>query len=108
MADIAAPSAPTNLTGRSLRNFHEVRLNWTAATDNAGVDHYRLYELVRVGSNQRRWQLVNARIQGTTTVAEVEGRRGEAHIYAVTAVDAAGNESARSESVSVSRNDDDN
>jgi Bacterial Ig domain/FG-GAP-like repeat len=102
--DIAKPSAPADLTGRSLDNFHFVRLNWTASTDNAGVDHYRVYELVRGSSNTLRWELVKDGVDATTAIAEIEGRRGQAHTFGVTAVDAAGNESERAV-VAVSRDD---
>jgi hypothetical protein len=100
--DIAKPSAPTNLTGRSLDNFHFVLLNWTASTDNAGVAHYRVYELVRGSSNAMVWQLVRNGVDLTRAIAEIDGRRGQAHTFGVTAVDAAGNESERAV-VAVSR-----
>jgi hypothetical protein len=95
VADLAAPSAPANLTAKSLLNFHVVFLNWDAATDNVGVDHYRLYELVRKNSKTSVWELIDDRIDRTWAFALVNGRRGQTHTYAVTAVDAAGNESAR-------------
>ena len=107
VADTAAPSAPTNLTGESLQNFHAARLSWTAATDNTGVAFYRVYELVRVGGRNTVWELVADRVEGTTTVVEIRNRRGQAHTFAVTAVDAAGNESARSDSADVAKNDHD-
>jgi hypothetical protein len=105
IADDDAPNAPANVAGTSLRNFHEVRLEWAAALDNIAVAHYRVYELVRGSSNTTSWQLVTDNVMGTSQIVEIQRRRGEAHIFAVSAVDAAGNESARSAPVSVSRSD---
>jgi hypothetical protein len=102
--DIAKPSAPGNLTARSLLNFHLVLLDWTASTDNVGVDHYRVYELVRRNKNLSTWELVRDGVDGTAALVIIQGRRGQAHTFAVTAVDAAGNESDRSV-VEVSRDD---
>ena len=105
--DIAAPSAPGNLTAKSLLNFHFALLNWTASTDNAGVRYYRIYELVRGSRNVSTWELVRDGVDGTAAIVTIEGRRGEAHTFGVTAVDTAGNESARSV-VSVERDRDNN
>ncbi|HEV8461908.1 MAG TPA: hypothetical protein VGQ38_14495 [Gaiellaceae bacterium] len=40
-ADTKAPSAPVHLSGRFAAGT--LRLSWAPATDNVGVDHYRLY-----------------------------------------------------------------
>lgn len=111
VSDTAAPSAPGDLTAKSLQNFHFALLDWTASSDNAGVHHYRVYELVRGSRNISTWELVRDNVDGTSAIVTIEGRRGQAHTFGVTAVDAAGNESARSV-VEVSRdrgrdNDDD-
>jgi hypothetical protein len=105
VVDDAAPSAPTGLTGQVFRKFDDVLLSWTASTDNSGVSFYRVYEFVRKNARTSRWELVEDGVATTSTMVEIRRRKGHPHTFAVTAVDAAGNESARSASVEVSKDD---
>ncbi|MBP2474930.1 GH18 family chitinase [Crossiella equi] len=85
--DQSAPSVPGGLrvTGAASSSLS---LSWTAATDNVGVTGYRVYEGNQVVATS------------TGTSVSVTGlAAGSTHTYAVTALDAAGNESGRSQSV---------
>lgn len=87
--DATAPAAPTNLTAVAASPF-DVDLHWTAATDNTGVTGYRIY---------RDGQLLKEVGAVTSFSDAVLG--SSTHVYAVSALDAAGNESARSAEASV-------
>ena len=82
--DIEAPSVPLNLASSSI-TATGVTLTWDAATDNYGVDHYNIYkdtvlETTRIG--------LTAVITGLTA--------STSYNFSVSALDAAGNESAQS------------
>ncbi|HEV2784351.1 MAG TPA: cellulase family glycosylhydrolase [Actinophytocola sp.] len=78
------PTVPTNLTVTGTTSS-SISLSWTASTDDVGVVGYRVYE----GS------AVVASPAGTS--ATIGGLApSTSHTYAVSALDAAGNESARS------------
>ncbi|HEV7186500.1 MAG TPA: DNRLRE domain-containing protein [Blastococcus sp.] len=92
-ADTTPPSTPTGLTASGVSSS-QVSLGWTASTDNVGVAGYRVYRngaTTPLGSS-----LVTSRSYTDGTVSP-----GTTYSYAVTAVDKAGNESARSSPVSV-------
>jgi streptogramin lyase len=90
-ADTQAPSAPTNLRGRFTSGT--LRLVWAAATDNVGVDHYRLF---RDGSALGRT------IPASTRQAALRGfRTNRRTVLTVAALDAAGNQ-GRTSSLTVS------
>ncbi|CAM1362216.1 GEVED domain-containing protein [Tenacibaculum xiamenense] len=82
-ADTQAPSTPTNLTASNITQT-EVRLTWTASTDNVGVEGYYVY--------------VNGNLVGTTTdtFMDVTGLNpSTTYTFTVVAFDAAGNESSQ-------------
>ncbi|MCW2700474.1 MAG: hypothetical protein JWQ45_2009 [Blastococcus sp.] len=84
--DIQAPTRPTAVKGRCTSD--SVSLTWTAGTDDVGVDHYNVYRddgTTPIGTSATASFTDTGRTPSTT------------YRYAVTAVDAAGNESARSE-----------
>jgi uncharacterized delta-60 repeat protein len=83
--DTTAPSAPTGLTATFNAATNAIDLSWTAATDNVAVTGYRVY---RDGG-----PLPINTVNGTTF--SDAGQSGS-HSYGVTAIDAAGNESALS------------
>jgi chitodextrinase len=91
-ADTTAPSAPTNLTGVG-PNSTTINLSWTEATDNVEVVGYNVF-----------------RDGGTTAIATVSTTNfsdtglgiGSTHSYTVKAFDAANNQSAASNTVTVS------
>lgn len=95
VSDITAPQPPTNLkvTGKGPG---WVDLAWTAASDNVGVERYRIY---------RRTNLLSPFVlvgeTGAVTFRD-SGLNGQAYTYYVTAVDRVGNSSARSNAVSAS------
>jgi hypothetical protein len=76
--DTTPPSAPSNL--KAIAGDGKVDLNWTASTDNVGVDHYAVY---RDGN----------RIASPTSssYSDTGLTNGTTYSYVVDAVDAAGN-----------------
>lgn len=85
-ADITPPSTPV-LTATGNLATRTIELSWTASTDDVGVTGYRVF-----------------RDNGTTPISTVTGTTFNdpnqlgTHVYAVAAVDAAGNQSALSNS----------
>lgn len=89
VADTTAPSTPTNLA-TTAKTETTVDLSWTASTDNVGVTGYKIY----VDG------VFNKEVAGTT--GQVTGlTAGTAYSFTVSAIDAAGNESAQSTALSV-------
>lgn len=86
--DTIRPSAPTGVAGTAGADGEAV-LVWSASTDNIGVVGYRVY---------REGSLV-ATVEGLS--ATITGLPSGATSFQVSAVDAAGNESLRSTSVTV-------
>ena len=77
--DSIKPTVPGSLTATA--GTGQVVLNWTAATDNAGVTGYRVYRSgTQVGS-----------VNGTTLTYTHTGLVPGAYSYTVRAIDAAGN-----------------
>ncbi|MFF2479610.1 lytic polysaccharide monooxygenase [Paenibacillus sp. NPDC058071] len=92
--DTTAPSAPGALNSPS-KTSTSVSLAWSASTDNVGVTGYRVFN----GANQI------ASVSGTTLSYNVTGLTGNtAYTFSVRAVDAAGNVSAASNSLTVTTN----
>jgi hypothetical protein len=87
--DLAAPSVPRDLAG-SPGGLGEAVLTWTASTDNVGVAGYRVY----------RSGVQVAEVAATT--ATITDLPAGANSFQVSAFDAAGNESNRTASISVS------
>ncbi len=85
--DVTPPTAPTGLTATANLATSTIALSWTASTDDVGVTGYRVF-----------------RDNGTTPIATVSGTTFNdtgllgTHVYAVAAIDAAGNQSALSNS----------
>ncbi|HSX29490.1 MAG TPA: LamG-like jellyroll fold domain-containing protein [Candidatus Saccharimonadales bacterium] len=90
LPDTAAPSIPSGLSGTGT-SISQISLGWTASTDNVGVAGYRVY---RNGA-----QVATI---GTAAYQDTGLALNTAYTYAVSAFDAAGNESAQSTSVIVS------
>lgn len=92
--DSVAPSVPAGVTVTDTTQT-TATLAWQASTDNVGVTGYRLYEHVWVNRHGWRWVL---QLDGVVTLSiPVTGLTpGSLHRYAVSAVDAGGNESAGS------------
>jgi fibronectin type 3 domain-containing protein len=85
--DVTPPTAPTGLTATADLATGTIALSWTASTDDVAVVGYRIF-----------------RDNGTTPISTVSGTtfndNGQlgTHVYAVAAIDAAGNQSALSNS----------
>jgi uncharacterized delta-60 repeat protein len=85
--DVTPPAAPTALTATADLATQTIAVSWTASTDDVGVVGYRVF-----------------RDNGATPIASVSGTTFNdtgllgTHVYAVAAVDAAGNQSALSNS----------
>jgi parallel beta-helix repeat protein len=86
--DTQAPTAPSNLKVTGV-DSGSVSLTWTASTDNVGVTGYRIY---RDGKHV-------SSVAGTL-FTDTGLSSGKSYAYYVTAVDAAGNQSAASNQVS--------
>jgi uncharacterized delta-60 repeat protein len=89
VVDVTPPSAPLALTATGNLATRTIELSWTASTDDVGVTGYRVF-----------------RDNGATPIATVTGTTFNdpnqlgTHVYAVAAIDAAGNQSPLSNSAS--------
>ncbi len=84
-ADTSAPTAPETVTA-TVVSAGRIDLSWSEATDNTGVTGYRLYR----NNTLLRTESASARSFNDTLVAP-----STAYTYTVSAIDAAGNESAK-------------
>jgi chitodextrinase len=89
VADITAPSAPTNLSTQAVSSS-QVNLSWSASSDNTGVTGYEVYR------NNVRLTTIT-----TTSFGDTGLSPGNTYTYYVKARDAAGNVSPASNTVSV-------
>jgi fibronectin type 3 domain-containing protein len=88
--DSTPPTVPGGLTATSPARG-EVDLSWTASTDNVGVTGYHIYREPPFNSDH-----APVTLSGTgTTYADLSAAPATAYAYTVTALDAAGNESAK-------------
>ncbi len=91
--DTQVPSAPTSLTGTA-SSTTTVALSWNAATDNIGVTGYKVYQdNVEIATN---WAGTTYDVNGLSPATSYD--------FKVQAVDAAGNESANSNTLTVTTN----
>jgi subtilisin family serine protease len=91
--DTQPPSVPTNVVGTQYSQTY-AKITWNASTDNTGVSGYRIYrDGVLARSTSYRYLYDGGRILGRT------------YRYRVSAYDAKGNESAKSQEVSVTIRD---
>jgi hypothetical protein len=86
--DIAAPTAPTNLTATG--GVGRVDLSWTAATDNIGVARYDIYRSTTSGFVAGPTNQV-AQVAGTATTYRDAGLAPGTYYYVVKAEDASAN-----------------
>lgn len=87
--DTTPPSTPLNLT-YSNTQATSVDLNWTASTDNVGVVGYKIYQ-----------DGAYSTVTSLTTIKLTNLEPGKRYTYKVSAIDAAGNESGKSNFVTV-------
>lgn len=84
--DTQAPTAPRSLSYR-VKGKNNLELSWGSASDNVGVVGYRVYK--------------DGNYIGQTTELIYQEKASGSHSYSVKAIDAAGNVSASSNSVTV-------
>ena len=89
--DNQSPSVPTNLTATAASST-QVNLSWTASTDNVGVTVYKIF---------RNGGITPIGTSSTNFYSDTSVSPATAYIYTVSAYDAAGNESVKSASASV-------
>jgi len=87
--DTENPTAPTNLTADNLTH-NSVHLNWNAATDNVGVVAYEIY---------KNGSLLDTSPLSNYTVSSLSNNTS--YTFYVVALDAAGNSSTNSNSISI-------
>lgn len=88
-ADTTPPAMPTGLSAQATSST-QVNLSWTASSDNVGVAGYKIYrDGAQVGTSSG------------TTFQDTSLTASTTYAYSVSAYDAAGNESARTNPVSV-------
>jgi acid phosphatase type 7 len=94
-ADRTPPTAPSGVTATA--GDAKVTLSWGASTDRVGVTGYRVYR--GIGGN---WSTtpIGTTSTSTRTYTNTPLTNGTTYSYFITAVDAAGNESAHSSTVS--------
>ena len=92
-ADTTPPAAPATLSAvdKPADQGGAINLSWAAATDNVGVTGYKLYRGTAAGTYGAPTTLGNV-----TTYTDATAATGTRYYYAVAAVDAAGNEGAKS------------
>ena len=88
--DAVAPSKPSGLTGKAQSGPRRVKLAWSPSTDDVGVTAYRVY---REG--------VTIATVGVTNYTDTAVAGRTKYRYAVSALDAVGNESPLSSTVKV-------
>lgn len=90
VGDTTAPTVPTGLTATAV-SANQIEVDWNASTDAVGVASYKL----------RRDGVLIATVSHPTTIYQDTGRKASTpYSYTVAALDAAGNASAVSSSVS--------
>ncbi len=89
LADTQAPSNPANLQATSVGG-QTVGLSWSASSDNVGVSGYKIYRNNVLLTTVTGTSYTDATVQPTTSYS-----------YAVTAIDASGNESGQSNTINV-------
>jgi hypothetical protein len=87
-ADATAPSAPSSLTASPSQKLKQIRLSWSASSDNVGVAGYRVWKDGAIVASP-----------AGTSWSDAAVTLGQTYTYAVEAYDAAGNRSALSNSV---------
>ncbi len=93
--DVQVPTAPTNLNASGA--VGKATLNWSASSDNVGVDHYNIYRSATAGFTPSAGTLVGS----TTSLSYIDlGVPAGTWYYKVTAADLAGNISAGSNQAS--------
>ena len=93
-ADTTPPTAPSNLTATPASSS-QINLSWTASTDNVGVTSYLVERCTGTGCST----YTQIAAPTTTTFSDSSLAAGTAYGYRVRAIDAAGNLSSYSNTV---------
>lgn len=96
--DTEAPTQPTALHTMGVTSS-SADLMWSASEDNVAVDHYVIYQGTQVD------QMSVVGTSKTTSFMDMNLQSNTTYMYAVTAVDAAGNESIKSSILTVTTKD---
>ncbi|QQS15939.1 MAG: fibronectin type III domain-containing protein [Candidatus Moraniibacteriota bacterium] len=99
--DSAAPTVPTGVSATAV-SISQINLSWTASTDNIAVTGYKVYRCT--GASCSNYTQVGT--PSGTTYNDTGLTVSTTYRYQVTALDARGNESARSTTVSAATNSD--
>lgn len=99
MTDTTAPSVPQNLTFMQ-KSLLGVLLAWDKSTDDMGVDHYVIYRNGSSIGTTQNWEGTSFVDGGSGFGLDSSVTYGVSYSYQVSAVDAAGNESAKSDAIS--------
>lgn len=91
--DAVAPAAPRNLRVSSIKGL--IQLDWTANTES-DLSHYNIYRRLK---NSTSYSKLNTSGLTATSYPDKAAALGADYVYYVTAVDKAGNESAKSSPV---------
>jgi hypothetical protein len=98
--DTAAPSAPTGLAATNITASTAV-LVWDEATDNVGVASYQVWKYIKINRFPGHWRAIIENITGTSVEVSVPSGSRYSHQFLVKAIDAAGNLSLSSNSITV-------
>lgn len=95
--DTFAPTAPTSITIASING--QVSLFWPSNPE-ADLAGYNIYRSEDETASPDKWIKLNAKLHTPTTFRDDRVQVGKRYLYQITALDNAGNESARSETMS--------
>ena len=99
--DTAAPTVPTGVSATAV-SISQINLSWAASTDNIAVTGYKVYRCTGVSCSN----YTQVGTPSGTTYNDTGLTVSTTYRYQVTALDARGNESARSTTVSAATNSD--
>jgi hypothetical protein len=94
--DVFPPAPPTSITIASINGI--VSLFWPLSAE-PDVVGYNLYRAEDENATPEKWVKINPELHKTASFRDDHAQVGKKYFYQITAVDAYGNESARSETV---------
>ena len=91
--DTTAPSTPTNIKANSVSSS-QIKLTWTASTDNTGVTGYNIFRCTGTGSSCT--PTIKIATSATNSYSDTGLTASTTYAYVVSAFDGSGNVSGRS------------
>jgi fibronectin type 3 domain-containing protein len=88
------------LSGTGVSVSYEVALSWSAPTDT--TDPAVGYDIYRATGSSTSYQQLNSSANSSTSYADTTVANGSSYTYYVTSVDASGNQSAPSDTLTIS------